>query len=130
MNLIEEIHIDGVKFKFFDGIEFNIISNHCLNGSDGFIFCFIDNWESEVKKWERDSKINSVIKNDEFTKFESSQIENDYVAIYQLNGVSVDVLFKVIKDKVLNKNFPEHPWIPISGVEKGAWRIGKSRYLN
>ena len=44
--------------------------------------------------------------------------------------VEIDVLFKVIKDKVINKNFPEHPWIPISGIDKGAWKIGKTRLSN
>ena len=128
--LIEEMFIDNIKVQFFNGIDFNIIMKHSKNGSDGFIFCFIDSWISEVKKWERESKIDSVIENIDFEKFKSQDIENNYVAIYQLDGIECDVLYKVIREKVINKNFPEHPWIPISGVDKGAWKIGKTMVSN
>jgi len=130
MILIEEMFIDNIKVQFFNGIDFNIIMKHSKNGSDGFIFCFIDSWISEVKKWERESKIDSVIENIDFEKFKSQDIENNYVAIYQLDGIECDVLYKVIREKVINKNFPEHPWIPISGVDKGAWKIGKTMVSN
>jgi hypothetical protein len=130
MILIEEMFIDNIKVQFFNGIDFNIIMKHSKNGSDGFIFCFSDIWISEVKKWERESKIDSVIENIDFEKFKSQDIENNYVAIYQLDGIECDVLYKVIREKVINKNFPEHPWIPISGVDKGAWKIGKTMVSN
>jgi hypothetical protein len=130
MTLIEEIFIDDMSVKFYEGIDFDIVMKHPKDGGSGFIFCFIDNWVSEVKKWERNSKIDSVVSDKYFEKFQSQNIENNYVAIYQLDGVEIDVLFKVIKDKVINKNFPEHPWIPISGIDKGAWNIGKTRISN
>lgn len=130
MILIEELYVDKMRVQFFYGIDFDSIMKHSKDGDDGFIFCFIDNWVSEVKKWERNCKINSVITNRDFEKFKSESIENNYTAIYQLDGVELDVLFKVIKDKVINKNFPEHPWIPISGIDKGAWRIQKSNLSN
>lgn len=130
MNLIEELYIDDVKIQFFDGIDFDIVLNHPKDGSGGFIFCFIDNWISQVKNWERNSKINYLIENRKFNKFNSENIDNNHVAIYQLDGVEIDVLFSVIRDKVINKNFPEHPWIPISGINKGAWKIGKTGLSN
>lgn len=130
MILIEEIFVDEVKVKFFDGIDFNIIMKHPKDGSEGFIFCFIDNWSTSLKRWERDSKIKSVINNEQFKKFKSEELDNGYIAIYQLEGTEPGVLFEVIKEKVLNKNFPEHPWIPISGLNKGAWKIGKSGLHN
>lgn len=130
MILIEEVFIDGVKIRFFNGIDFNEIMKHPKDGSGGFIFSFIDNWVSEVKKWERESKINSLIENIYFDKFKSQDIENNYVAIYQLDGIEYEVLYKIIREKVINKNFPEHPWIPISGVDKGAWKIGKTSFPN
>jgi hypothetical protein len=130
MILIEEMFIDNIKVQFFNGIDFNKIIKHSKDGSDGFIFCFIDNWINEVKKWERESKIDSVIENIDFDKFKSQDIENNHVAIYQLDGIECDVLYKVIREKVINKNFPEHPWIPIAGLDKGAWKIGKKGLYN
>lgn len=126
MTLIETIIIDDKNVSFFDGMDLDIIMNHPKDGSKGFIFCFIDNWIKEVKAWERDSKIGSVLTNNLVKKFNSQDIENNYVAIYQLDGTEPGVLFQIIKDKVINKNFPEHPYIPISGIKSGAWKIGKS----
>lgn len=130
MTLIEEIWVDKSKVRFFNGIDFNTIMEHPKDGSNGFIFCFIENWSSSVKKWERDSKIDSIINNEQFDKFKSEKLDNSYIAIYQLEGTELGVLFKVIKEKVLNKNFTEHPWIPISGVDKGAWKIVNSNVSN
>jgi hypothetical protein len=130
MILIEEILLDQTKVKFFNGIDFNVIMKHSKDGSGGFIFCFIENWVTEVKKWERESKINSVINNEQFEKFKTEELDNNYIAIYQLEGTEPGVLFEVIKEKVINKNFPEHPWIPISGLNKGSWKIGKNGLHN
>lgn len=130
MTLIEEILLDQTKVKFFNGIDFNVIMKHSKDGSDGFIFCFIENWVTEVKKWERESKINSVINNEQFEKFKSEELDNGYIAIYQMEGTEPGILFEVIKEKVINKNFPEHPWISISGLNKGAWKIGKNGLHN
>jgi hypothetical protein len=118
MTLIEKIIIDDKEFSFYNGIDFNIIMNHSKDGSNGFIFCFIDSWIKEVNSWERDSKIDSVLTNEIFKKFNNQDIENNYVAIYQLAGMEPNTLFQIIKEKVINKNFPEHPWIPISGINK------------
>ena len=97
MILIEEISIDNMLVRFYDGIDFDIVMNHPKDGKSGFIFCFIENWVSEVKKWERNSKIDSVMGNKYFEKFQSESIENNYVAIYQLDGVEIDVLFKMFR---------------------------------
>lgn len=130
MILIEKIIVDNKDIKFYNGIDFNIALNHSKDGSDGFIFFFIDNWVEEVKRWNRESKIDSIIKNKQYEKIKSEDFDNSYIVIYQLEGTEPGLLFKIIKDKVLNNNFPEHPWIPISGIDKGAWRIGKTRLLN
>ena len=130
MTLIEKLYLDGVDFYFYNGIDFDIIINHPKDGSGGFIFCFVENFFKEVKKWERESKIDSILSEKLVQKFNSQDIENNYTAIYQLEGTEPGTLFEVIKDKVLKKNFPEHPWIPIAGIKKGAWKIGKSKDLN
>lgn len=130
MILIETILVDNIKASFYDGIDFDIIINHPKDGSNGFIFCFIDNWVKEVKSWERNSKINSVLTNEIVKKFNNQDIENNYIAIYQLDGTEPGVLFQIIKEKFINKSFPEHPYISISGIDKGAWKIGKTRLSN
>ena len=130
MTLIEKMVVDDTYVSFYNGIDFDYLMNHPKDGSNGFIFCFIDNLVKEVKIWERESKIDSVLTNELVKKFNSQDIDNNYIAIYQLEGTEPGVLFKVIKEKVLNKSFPEHPWIPISGIDKGAWKIGKSRLSN
>ena len=130
MNLIESIIVDGSEFSFYNGIDFDIVMGHPDDGSKGFIFCFIENWINEVKIWERQSKLDSVLNNKLIEEFNSKKIENSYLAIYELQGTEPGVLFEIIKEKVIKKNFPEHPWIPISGMEKGAWRIGKTKVSN
>ena len=60
MILIEEIKVDNTNIRFYDGIDFNEILNHAKDGSNGFIFCYIDSWEKEVKSYESDSKIVSI----------------------------------------------------------------------
>jgi hypothetical protein len=130
MTLIEKIKVDEIDVSFYNGIDIDFVINHPKDGSSGFIFCFIDNWVKEIKKWERESKIDSVLVGKNFRKFDSKSLDNNYVAIYQLQGTEPGTLFKIIKDKVLNKNFPEHPWIPIHGVERGAWKIGNSKLSN
>lgn len=130
MTLIEKIKVDDTDINFYNGIDIDKVINHPKDGTSGFIFCFIDNWVKEVKKWERESKIDSVLVGKKYRKFDSRNLENDYVAIYQLEGTEPGTLFEIIKDKVINKNFPEHPWIPISGVDKGAWKIVNSKVSN
>lgn len=114
MNLIESIIIDGNVFSFFDGIDFDIIMNHPKDGTEGFIFCFVDSWVKEVKKWERESKIDHILKNKLIKKFNSQNIENNYVSIYQLDGIDYKILKEIVKQKILNNNFSNQFYIPLS----------------
>lgn len=130
MILIETIEVDSNKISFYNGIDFDVLKNHPKDGSEGFIFCFVENFVTEVQSHKRQNKINSVLTSDISKEFDTKDIENNYIAIYQLQGTEPGVLFEVIKQKVITKNFPEHPWIPISGLKTGAWRIGNSKFLN
>lgn len=130
MTLIETIEVDSNKISFYNGIDFDVLKNHPKDGSDGFIFCFVENFVTEVQSHKRQNKINSVLTSDTSKEFNTKDIENNYIAIYQLQGTEPGVLFEVIKQKVITKNFPEHPWIPIAGLKSGAWRIGNSKFLN
>jgi hypothetical protein len=129
MNLIEQIIVDDKIVAFYDGIDFSVLTNHPKDGSNGFIFCFVENFVNELQSHKRQNKINSVLDTDS-AEFETKDIENNYIAIYQLEGTEPGLLYEIIKNKVINKNFPEHPWIPISGINKGAWKIGNSKISN
>lgn len=111
MTLIESIVVDSNLISFYDGIDIDLVINHPKDGSKGFIFCFIDNWSKEVKSWKRQTKIDSILMNKRHLEFEIEDLNNNYTIIYQLDEVKLEVLFKIIKDKVINKNFTEHPYI-------------------
>ena len=130
MTLIETITVDENEISFYNGIDFGILKSHPKDGSNGFIFCFVENFVTEVHTHKRQNKINSVLTNEISTEFDTKDIENNFIAIYQLQGTEPGVLFEVIKNKVINKNFPEHPWIAINGLDKGAWRITNSNISN
>lgn len=123
MILIEEIEVDKNIVRFYKGVNFDKIIKHAKDGSDGFIFCFIDNWKSEVKSYNRVKKIESLIRNEIFSPFRWDSIENNYVSIYQTEGTNGETVYESIKEKVLNNRFPNMPWFPISGLSTGAWKI-------
>ena len=56
MILIDEIGVNNSSFKFYNGVDFDILIKHSKDGSDGFIFCFIDNWIKELKSYNRQRK--------------------------------------------------------------------------
>lgn len=130
MNLIEKINVDGVDVSFYDGLDIDFVKKHPKDGSKGFLFCFIDSWFHTVKSHERESKVNAVLQNKSHKKFDSKTLENDFLAIYQLDGTEPGVIYKIVKEKVLNNNFMNPAYIPVSGLKKGVWKVGNSSNLN
>ncbi len=123
MILIEELVFQENIMKFYRGINFDKLMRHSKEGKDGFIFCFIDNWKREVNQYDRSKKINSILEDDEYSKFEWNSIDNNFICIYQTEGIGYDVVYNTIKNKILNNQLPDKPWIPINGIDKGAWKI-------
>lgn len=123
MILIEEIIVDNSIIKFYNGIDFDVLIKHNKKGSDGFIYCFIDNWVSEVKSYNRQLKLESIISNVKFSKFEWNKINNNYISVYQTDGVGIESLYKSIRERVINLRSVNNSWLPISGIDKGAWKI-------
>jgi hypothetical protein len=123
MILIEEIVVDNTIVSFYNGIDFDILLRHNREGSDGFIYCFIDSWVSEVKSYNRQLKLESIISNAKFSKFEWSKIDNNYISVYQTDGVGIETLYKSIRERVINLRSINNSWLPISGIDKGAWKI-------
>lgn len=130
MTLIEEIEQKRVNIRFYNGVDFDILINHSKDGSDGFIFCFMDSWIKEVQKYNRDNKIKSVINNTEYSDFDWDSIDNNYICIYQADGIGIDILYQAIREKVINNHIPTAPYLQLTecndngGVGSGgAWKI-------
>ena len=130
MTLIDEIVVMDIPVKFYEGINFDEAIKHSKDGLNGYIIFFINKWEDEVHLYNRDNKIDSIINNSEFREFKSEDIENTYVSIYQVDGVGVEEMYKTIRKKIENKNFPNQPWEPVSEFDKGAWKITNNKSGN
>lgn len=132
MILIDSMDYENTKVNFYNGVDFNELINHPKDGSNGFIFCFIDNWVKEVKGYNRNLKIESIVNNSEFIEFKWDLLENNYISIYQTEGVGIDVVYETIRSKLEKSQFPDKPWVPIAGVSRGAWKISdnKTKYIS
>jgi hypothetical protein len=124
MILIDEIIVDNVNIKFYEGMDFDLLLNHAKDGSNGFIFCFINNWVTEVKSYNRQRKLSSVVDDLEYEEFEWEQIDNNYISVYQTEGMGIDSVYEAIRAKVERKQFEHKPCVPIGGMLTGAWNIG------
>jgi len=98
MRLIEEINITTSIIRFYDGIDFDMIRDHT---TEDFLIFFIDSWSTEVKKWERDNKINNIL-NNIYNDFNPSEINNNFILIYQTSG-DLDLVYKTVRDRLLDK---------------------------
>ena len=87
MILIDKIVIDNVIFNFYEGIDFELLINHTNDGSDGFIFCFIDNWITEIKSYNRQKKLSSLIDDLYYEEFDWEKINNNFISVYQTEGM-------------------------------------------
>lgn len=126
MILIDEITVDNVNVKFYEGMDFDLLINHAKDGSNGFIFCFIKNWVNEVKSYNRQRKLSSVVDDIEYEEFEWEKIDNNFISVYQTEGMGIHDVYQTIRKKVERKQFDSRPWI--GGMSTGAWKIqvGKS----
>jgi hypothetical protein len=124
MILIDEIIVDDVNVRFYEGIDFDQLLNHSKDGSGGFIFCFINNWVTEVKSYHRQRKLNSIVDSTNYEEFDWDQIDNNYVSVYQTEGMGIFSVYEVIRTKVERKQFEHKKWIPIGGMTTGAWNLG------
>jgi hypothetical protein len=126
MILIDEITVDNVNVKFYEGMDFDLLLNHAKDGSNGFIFCFIKNWLTEVKSYNRQRKLSSVVDDIDYEEFEWEKIDNNFISVYQTEGMGIHDVYQTIRKKVERKQFDYRPWI--GGMSTGAWKIqvGKS----
>jgi hypothetical protein len=118
---------EHTKVKFYNGVDFDKLIKHPKDGSDGFIFCFIENWVKEVRSYNRELKLESLVENVEFNEFKWDTLENNYISIYQTEGVGIDVVYETIRSKLEKSQFPDQPWTPIAGISRGAWKISNNQ---
>ena len=123
MILIDEIIVDNVKVKFYEGMDVDKLLNHPKDGSNGFIYCFIDNWVNEIKTYNRQRKISSVIDDIKYKEFEWDNINNNYICVYQTEGMLIKDVYETIRKKLEVNQFSNQSWIPVSGIGKGAIKI-------
>ncbi len=121
MILIDEIKVDNVNVRFYEGMDFELLLNHAKDGSNGFIFCFINNWVTEVKSYNRQRKLLSVVDDLNYEEFDWEKINNDFISIYQTEGMGITEVYQTIRKKVERKQFDSRPWI--GGMSAGAWRV-------
>jgi hypothetical protein len=134
MRLINEILDREFPIRFYEGIDFDELINHPNDGSDGFVYCFIESWVKCVKSYNRENKLKSIIDNKEYSEFDWDSINNNYVAVYQTDGIEIEILYKSILDKVLNKYLPKSPYLSIVECDDlgvvnsgGAWKIESAK---
>ncbi len=123
MILIEEISFQDTLIRFYSGIDFDKLIEHRKDGSDGFIYCFIENWKTEVNRYDRNNKLRSVIEGVSYQKFQWESINNDFISIYQTEGIGYEVVYNTVRKKITDNQLPDSPWIPINSLSTGAWKI-------
>lgn len=102
MILIDKVEYNNFNIFFYDGIDFDMIRDHNDYSGDFLIF-FIYSWVDEVKKWNRDNKINNILE-DMDNDFDPDLINKNTISIYLTNGYVMET-YKVIKDKVFKLNY-------------------------
>ena len=97
MILIDSMEYENTIVKFYNGVDFDKLIKHPKDGKEGFIFCFIENWVKEVKSYNRELKLESIVNNSEFNEFKWDLLENNYISVYQTSGIGIDVVYETIR---------------------------------
>ena len=130
MTLIEKIRIGDKDVRIYDGIDFEIIRGHSRSGADGFIVCFVQNFKNETQSFERENKIQDLLSDSQRRNFQLTDLDNNFLIIYQIPISDQALLLEIIKEKILYQNFFDHSWLPLDTTEGGAWRIRNSKFWN
>lgn len=123
MTLIEELKHGKNLIRFYEGCDFDKLVSHPKDGTNGFIICFIENWKNEFTSHNRQKKLNSLVSETKFKPFSWEDINNNFISIYQTEGVGLELIYQTIRDKVIKNNLLDAAWIPVNGFNSGAWKI-------
>jgi hypothetical protein len=96
MHKIVEKKIQDVNFRFYNGMDLDILMNHPYDGSDGYIVCLIDNWVSCISKYNRSVKIDNMINGTERVIYKSDEFDNEYIMIYQCSDIPKEKMLEVV----------------------------------
>ena len=127
MILISEKNINNIKFKFYMGLDIDLILNHPDDGSAGFLVFFIESHEMEFNSYNRNLKINSILNSEQYKEFTIDDISKNCISIYQIDGIGFEEVYKLVLDKI-ERTYNE-PWIPVAGI-RGAWKINNIEVKN
>jgi len=106
MILIDSVNKNGIDILFYNGIDIGKIINHPRDGSGGLIVCYIDGYVSKMKSIKRESKIDSILNDSKYETFDLSDMENDWVIIYDTSGIGTRSLHLLIKEKIVEDMSP------------------------
>lgn len=100
MRMIEQKIVRGKQFRFYDGIDFDLVLEHPEDGSEGYMIVFVESFIEEMKLYNRDRKLKSVLNSSESSLFNTKMLVNDFVSIYQTDGIGLDAMVQIVKDKL------------------------------
>ena len=110
MILLDEIEVEKVAVRFWEGIDIEKISKHPKDGSEGLMIVLFDS----LKQERIEHKIYSILEDTEIDIDEFiTNIDNNYVTLYQTNGFT-DELISVIKNKFIT----HHNWYNFTDYTK------------
>ena len=119
MILIDEIIVNDINIKFFNGIDLEMISKHPNDGSGGMLYFFVDKWSLVEQNYNRQNTINSLL-NESEDIIDINNIDNNYIVIYQTNG-DTETVYSCVKDKL--KTFGDDPWITQYNLTSSRFNI-------
>jgi len=100
MILIAEEIINDMIFRYYNGIDLDVIKNHPKDGSGGFIVFLIESYVKEIKNQNRERKLNSILNNKKFIPIDTDEIIHDFVGVYQYEGVGLNTMIDIVKEQM------------------------------
>lgn len=129
MTLICEEIIEGIPYRIWEGIDFQKAKSHPDDGSEGFMVILLQNWKKDVEMNKREAKINSILTGEEYKDLGFSDVENNFVLIYQKDNIDTDQFIEILKNKW--KTVGNGTWLSHSlNSLKGAWNLKNSKITN
>ena len=106
MILIDSANKNGIVILFYNGIDIKRVINHPKDGSSGLIVCYIDGIARHMTSIKRESKIDSILNDLKYEPFDLTDIENDWIIMYETSGIGIEALHLLIKEKIVDDISP------------------------
>ena len=99
MNLIYEEKIVHTEYKFYSGLDYEMIKNHSDKGLDGIMCIFVNNWDVELKKINRKLKLDNILDGEINECIDN--INNPHILIYQCGKIEHKTMLQTILKKLI-----------------------------